>query len=126
MLLDIALDGYLRLRVERMEKSSMSGDDLLEVATLVLRNHLVTAPSAEFQQARPPGCRVETQSLLENGETAVRGQPGPSMSGGALLEVAALVLHNHPVTAPSADFQQARPLPQMCGVEAQGLHQRGE
>ena len=52
MLLDIALDGYLRLRVERMEKSSMSGDDLIEVATLVLRNHLVTFPSAEFQQAR--------------------------------------------------------------------------
>ena len=50
MLLDIALDGYLRLRVERMEKSSMTGDDLIEVATLVLRNHLVTFPSTEFQQ----------------------------------------------------------------------------
>lgn len=50
VLLDIALEGYLRLRVDRMEKSSMSGDDLISVVTLVLRSHLCTMPHPDFQQ----------------------------------------------------------------------------
>ena len=54
VLLDIALDGYLRLRMDRMEKSSMSGDDLIEVVCLALRNFLCTTPNQDFQQVRPP------------------------------------------------------------------------
>ena len=58
MLLDIALDGYLRLRVDRMEKSSMSGDDLISVVSLVLRSFLCTVPNQDFQQvsARSTWC----------------------------------------------------------------------
>ena len=38
LMLDIALDGWFRVCVERMEKSKLSGDDLIELVTLVLDN----------------------------------------------------------------------------------------
>lgn len=50
VLLDIALDGYFRLLVERIEKSSLQGDDLCELVALVLRNALVTFDSIDFAQ----------------------------------------------------------------------------
>ena len=50
VLLDIALDGYFRLLVERTEKSSLQGDDLCELVSLVLRNALVTFDSLDFAQ----------------------------------------------------------------------------
>lgn len=37
-MLDIALDGWFRVCVERMEKSKLSGDDLIELVALVLDN----------------------------------------------------------------------------------------
>lgn len=38
LMLDIALDSWFRVCVERMEKSKLSGDDLIELAALVLDN----------------------------------------------------------------------------------------
>ncbi len=37
-MLDIALDSWFRVCVERMEKSKLSGDDLIELVALVLDN----------------------------------------------------------------------------------------
>lgn len=50
LLLDIALDNYLRLLIERTEKSTLSGDDLCEMTALVMRNALVTFDSEDFSQ----------------------------------------------------------------------------
>ena len=69
MLLDIALDGYLRLRVDRMEKSSMSGDDLISVVSLVLRSFLCTVPNQDFQQVRGRSTRC---SCPKGNQGAVR------------------------------------------------------
>lgn len=38
LLLDLALDGWFRTSVEKVDKSAMSGDDLVELACLVLSN----------------------------------------------------------------------------------------
>ena len=54
VLLDIALDSYLRLLVERTEKSSLQGDDLCELVALMLRNALVTFDSEDLSQV----CRL--------------------------------------------------------------------
>ena len=50
VLLDIALDSYMRLLVERTEKSTMQGDDLCELVGLVLRNALITFDSQDLSQ----------------------------------------------------------------------------
>ena len=74
MLLDIALDGYLRLRVDRMEKSSMSGDDLISVVSLVLRSFLCTVPNQDFQQV---GGRSTWCSCPKGNQGAVRTVGAP-------------------------------------------------
>ena len=50
LLLDIALDNYFRLCVERLDKSSLQGDDLLELVSLVLRNACIASENQELGQ----------------------------------------------------------------------------
>ena len=50
LLLDIALDNYFRLCIERTDKSSLSGDDLLEMVGMVLRNACIAGESQDFGQ----------------------------------------------------------------------------
>ena len=50
LLLDVALDNYFRLCIERTDKSSLSGDDLLEMVGLVLRNACIASESQDFGQ----------------------------------------------------------------------------
>ena len=50
LLLDIALDNYFRLCIERTDKSSLSGDDLLEMVGLVLSNACIAGESQDFGQ----------------------------------------------------------------------------
>ena len=52
LLLDIALDNYFRLCIERTDKNSLSGDDLLELVGLVLRNACIAGESQDFGQVR--------------------------------------------------------------------------
>ena len=61
LLLDIALDNYFRLCIERTDKNSLSGDDLLELVGLVLRNAVIAGESQDFGQV----------SRLDNGYAAV-------------------------------------------------------
>lgn len=50
LLLDIALDNYFRLCIERVDKSSLSGDDLMEMVGLVLKNAVIAGESEDFRQ----------------------------------------------------------------------------
>lgn len=45
MLLDIALDSYFRILVERMDKSSLGADDLINIVTMVLSNAVISSES---------------------------------------------------------------------------------
>lgn len=45
MLLDIALDSYFRILVERMDKAGMGADDLINVVTMVLSNAVISSES---------------------------------------------------------------------------------
>ncbi|WIA21598.1 hypothetical protein OEZ85_000786 [Tetradesmus obliquus] len=49
LLLDIALESWLRLLVERQDKRALSGDDLVELMGLVLGNAALTGTSAELE-----------------------------------------------------------------------------
>eukprot|EP00775_Hariotina_reticulata_P004810 gene4810-5058_t len=49
LLLDIALESWLRLLVERQDKRSLSGDDLVELMGLVLANAALTGTSHELE-----------------------------------------------------------------------------
>lgn len=51
LLLDIALDNYFRLCIERMDKSRMAGDDFVSLTGLVLRNAVIAYDSIDLQQA---------------------------------------------------------------------------
>ena len=50
LLLDISLDNYFRLCIERTDKSQMSGDDLIGLVSLVLRNAVIANESRDLQQ----------------------------------------------------------------------------
>ena len=50
LLLDIALDNYFRLCLERTDKAALSGDDLCEATALVLRNTVIAYSSEDFRQ----------------------------------------------------------------------------
>ncbi|KAI8469254.1 MAG: glutathione synthetase ATP-binding domain-like protein [Monoraphidium minutum] len=52
MLLDIALDSYFRTCIERSDWASLSGDSLLDMGSLVLRNALLTFDSEDLAQCR--------------------------------------------------------------------------
>ena len=69
LLLDIALDNYFRLCVERMDKSSLQGDDLLELVSLVLRNACIASENLELGQvnscqAAPCVCSGSTEQHM--------------------------------------------------------------
>lgn len=50
LLLDIALDNYFRLCIERTDKSSLSGNDLMEMVGMVLSNACIAGESQDFGQ----------------------------------------------------------------------------
>ena len=50
LLLDIALDNYFRLCIERLDKSTMAGDDLVNMTGLVLKNAVIAYESRDLQQ----------------------------------------------------------------------------
>ena len=50
LLLDIALDNYFRLCLERTDKAALGGDDLCELIALVLRNTVVAYDCEDFKQ----------------------------------------------------------------------------
>lgn len=52
LLLDIALESWLRLLVERQDKRSLSGDDLVELMGLVLGNAALTVRVLTVLQQR--------------------------------------------------------------------------
>jgi len=71
-MLDIALDNFLRLSVERMDWNAMSGDDLCGLAVLLLRNATIGGPrdSEDLFQCRSLWERVAESaksSSAENG-----------------------------------------------------------
>lgn len=49
LLLDIALESWLRMLVERQDKRTLSGDDLVELMNLVLGNAALPGTSAELE-----------------------------------------------------------------------------
>jgi alpha-glucan,water dikinase len=49
LLLDIALESWLRMLVERQDKRNLSGDDLVELMGLVLGNAALAGTSAELE-----------------------------------------------------------------------------
>ena len=62
-LLDIALDGYFRLCVERADKAALSGDDLCELTALVLRNGIIALDSEDLRQVRMPNLGVTIRAV---------------------------------------------------------------
>ena len=50
LLLDISLDNYFRVCIERADKGQMSGDDLIGLVSLVLRNSVIGNESRDLQQ----------------------------------------------------------------------------
>ena len=52
LLLDIALDNYLRTLLERQDKGSLGGDDLCELIALSLRNAVIAIDSEDLRQVR--------------------------------------------------------------------------
>lgn len=83
-MLDIALDNFLRLSVERMDWGSMSGDDLCSLAVLLLRNATIGGPrdSEDLFQCR---------SLWERVSEAARGSSSDN-NGSWSADAARLVL----------------------------------
>lgn len=53
LLLDIALDNYFRICLERLDKGSLSGDDLCELIALSLRNSVIAFDSEDLHQVCP-------------------------------------------------------------------------
>lgn len=66
LLLDIALDNYFRLCLERTDKAALSGDDLCEATALVLRNTVIAYSSEDFRQV----CSLCACSTASPGLTA--------------------------------------------------------
>ncbi len=52
LLLDIALDSYFRLCLERTDKVALGGDDLCELIALVLRNTVIAYDCEDFKQVQ--------------------------------------------------------------------------
>ena len=52
LLLDIALDNYFRLCIERTDKNSLEGDGLMDLVGLVLSNACTAGESEDFGQVR--------------------------------------------------------------------------
>ena len=50
LLLDIALDSYFRTCVERTDRSSLQGDEIIELVTLVLKNAIIASENEDLAQ----------------------------------------------------------------------------
>ena len=50
LLLDIALDSYFRTCIERTDRSSLQGDDIVELVTLVLKNAIIASENEDLVQ----------------------------------------------------------------------------
>jgi hypothetical protein len=61
LLLDIALDSYFRLCIERSDKSTMAGDDLVNLTSLVLKNAIIGYDSTDLHQVAPPPSKQAQQ-----------------------------------------------------------------
>lgn len=62
LLLDIALDSYFRVLVERMDKASLSADDLINIVSMVLSNATISCESDVLQNAHAFWRRVFDES----------------------------------------------------------------
>ena len=51
LLLDIALDSYFRILVERMDKSGLSADDIINIVTMVLSNAIISSESETLERS---------------------------------------------------------------------------
>ncbi|GAQ90596.1 Carbohydrate-Binding Module Family 45 protein [Klebsormidium nitens] len=61
LLLDIALDNYFGLRMAAVDKSSLGGDDLIELVALMLRNANIGNESAELAVCRDLWFKIKDQ-----------------------------------------------------------------
>ena len=50
LLLDIALDSYFRTCIERTDRSSLQGDEIIELVTLVLKNAIIASENEDLAQ----------------------------------------------------------------------------
>ena len=50
LLLDIALDSYFRTCIERIDRSSLPGDDIVELVTMVLKNAIIASENEDLAQ----------------------------------------------------------------------------
>ncbi|KAK9862996.1 hypothetical protein WJX84_004122 [Apatococcus fuscideae] len=50
LMLDIALDSYFRTCIERTDRSSLQGDDIVEMVTLVLKNAIIASENEDLVQ----------------------------------------------------------------------------
>ena len=51
LLLDIALDSYFRILVERMDKASLSADNIIDIVTMVLSNGVISSESETLERS---------------------------------------------------------------------------
>ena len=63
LLLDIALDNYFRLCLERTDKAALPADDLCELIELVLRNTIIAYDSQDFRQVRLAAATLQASRL---------------------------------------------------------------
>lgn len=62
LLLDIALDSYFRILIERMDKSNLSADDVINIVTMVLTNSIISSESETLE------CSAEFWRKVFDGE----------------------------------------------------------
>lgn len=72
LLLDIALDSYFRVLVERMEKASLSADDLINLVSLVLSNSTISCESDILEKSSALWRRVFDESPRWSGSLWAR------------------------------------------------------
>lgn len=68
LLLDIALDSYFRLCIERTDKDGLNGDSLVDLVTLVLRNASIAVSKMwgiQQQYRKHYHCHHQQQQLHE-------------------------------------------------------------
>ncbi|KAK9803518.1 hypothetical protein WJX73_002149 [Symbiochloris irregularis] len=117
LLLDIALDNYLRLLVERMEKSSLSGDDLCELTSMVMRNALVTFDSEDFSQCQSLWEKVKAEERWSK-EWGIRALAAVQRTS---VSLAAFGDRMYLLTQPFAERFQRE-----CGVDFKYVQNFGE
>lgn len=118
VLLDVALDNYFRLTVERLDKSQLSGDDVVEMVTLVLQNATIAGESEDLNQV----CRLWERLRGESGRwTRDWALVGLAAAQRAQLSVSAYADAIFAATQPAATRFGAE-----CGVDAKYVANFGE